>query len=307
MEHVRIGFVVLHYCAADMTRKSVASIQEKLKNTDYAIVVVDNASGNGTGKELAEEYKDDSHVTVLLSDENLGFARGNNLGYVYAKEELACDFICVMNNDVMILQDNFAELIVKAYQEHGFGVMGPHIELKDGSENAMYYEIAPLESLRKERDYYRRRLSHITSPLHGLWNIWDNLKLALRILLGKLHIMPEMKRHEDQVEGAGERQQDLILHGCCLIFSPVYLQRFADAFDPVTFMFREEELLYLRCRDVGLKVLYEPALRVLHLEDIATDFMYKTERKKEIFHLENQIDSMGILIERLERNGNRES
>lgn len=300
MEKYKFGFVVLHYCAADMTRKSVASIQDKLAEEDYAIVVVDNASGNGTGRELKEQYRKDARVTVLLSDENLGFARGNNLGYAYARDQLSCDFICVMNNDVMILQDDFARLTAGVYQEYGFGVLGPHIELKDGSENAMYYEIAPLESLKKERDYYRRRLRHITSPLHGLWEVWDRLKLGLRIILGKLHIMPEMRRHEDQVEGAEELHEDLVLHGCCLIFSPVYLKRFTDAFDPVTFMFREEELLYLRCREAGLKVLYDPALRVLHLEDVATDFIYRTERKKEAFHLKNQIASMGILIERLE-------
>lgn len=300
MEKYKFGFVVLHYCAADMTRKSVASIQGKLAEEDYAIVVVDNASGNGTGRELKEQYRKDARVTVLLSDENLGFARGNNLGYAYARDQLSCDFICVMNNDVMILQDDFAKLTVGVYQEYGFGVLGPHIELKDGSENAMYYEIAPLASLKKERDYYSRRLRHITSPLHGLWEVWDRLKLGLRIILGKLHIMPEMRRHEDQVEGAEERHEDLVLHGCCLIFSPVYLKRFTDAFDPVTFMFREEELLYLRCREAGLKVLYDPALRVLHLEDVATDFIYRTERKKEAFHLKNQIASMGILIERLE-------
>ena len=94
----RFGFVVLHYCTLDMTKKCIAAIQEKMAQTDYEIVVVDNASGNGTGKELAECYKNTEHVTVLLSEENLGFAKGNNLGYVYARENLHCDFICVMRS-----------------------------------------------------------------------------------------------------------------------------------------------------------------------------------------------------------------
>lgn len=155
-EKKKFGFVVLHYCTLDMTKKCIAAIQEKMAQADYEIVVVDNASGNGTGKNLAECYKDTEHVSVLLSKENLGFAKGNNLGYVYAREELHCDFICVMNNDVILLQDNFAQLVEAAYEAHQFAVMGPHIELKDGRENAMYYEIASIEGLKKNAMYMRR-------------------------------------------------------------------------------------------------------------------------------------------------------
>lgn len=296
----RFGFVVLHYCTLDMTKKCIAAIQEKMAQTDYEIVVVDNASGNGTGKELAECYKNTEHVTVLLSEENLGFAKGNNLGYVYARENLHCDFICVMNNDVILLQDNFGQLIEDAYEKHQFAVMGPHIELKDGRENAMYYEIASAEGLEKERHVYERRLKHITSSVYLVWNLWDNAKLLLRIFLGKIHVMPELKKHEDCTEGSLEYHDELVLHGCCLIFSPLYLKQFQDAFVPDTFMFREEELLYLRCKQAQIPMVYCPEVRILHLEDISTDYIYKTERKKEIFNLENQIKSLGILLEHLE-------
>ena len=299
-EKKKFGFVVLHYCTLDMTKKCIAAIQEKMAQADYEIVVVDNASGNGTGKDLAECYKDTEHVSVLLSKENLGFAKGNNLGYVYAREDLHCDFICVMNNDVILLQDNFAQLVEAAYEAHQFAVMGPHIELKDGRENAMYYEIASIEGLKKERHVYEVRLKHITSSIYLLWNLWDRAKLLLRIFLGKIHIMPELKKHEDCTEGSLEYQDELVLHGCCLIFSPIYLTKYKDAFVPDTFMFREEELLYLRCKEAGIPMVYCPEVRILHLEDISTDYIYKTERKKEIFNLENQIKSLGILLEHLE-------
>ncbi|RHQ40088.1 glycosyltransferase family 2 protein [Roseburia sp. AF25-25LB] len=97
-----------------------------------------------------------------------------------------------------------------------------------------------------------------------------------------------------------EYQDELVLHGCCLIFSPIYLTKYKDAFVPDTFMFREEELLYLRCKEAGIPMVYCPEVRILHLEDISTDYIYKTERKKEIFNLENQIKSLGILLEHLE-------
>ena len=63
----------------------------------------------------------------------------------------------------------------------------------------------------------------------------------------------------------------------------------------------EEELLYLKCRDNGLDLLYEPELKVKHLEDVSTDYIYKTSRKKQIFNYENQIDSLEILIRKCQK------
>ena len=295
----KLGFVVLHYCTLDMTKKSIAAIQEHMKDRDYAVVVVDNASGNGSGQELLDYYSGQEKVTVLLSERNLGFAKGNNLGFLYAKEQLKCDFICVMNNDVMLLQEDFADRIFSEFEASQFAVLGPHVELPEGKENAMYYQIADVQQLVRERSYYSVRLKHLTSRFHAVWNLWDGMKTGLRIFLGKIHVMQPIRHHEDMVEGAGERHENLVLHGCCIIFSPVYLAKFADAFDPATFMFREEELLHLRCRKNRLPIIYNPDIRILHLEDVSTNYIYKTERKKEIFNLENQIQSMGILIQRM--------
>jgi GT2 family glycosyltransferase len=300
MAEARFGFVILHYCAIDMTKQSVSAIRTNQKGSDYGIVIVDNASGNGTGKELEEFYQGQPDVKVILSTENLGFAKGNNLGFCYARDVLRCDFICVQNNDVMLQQTDFAKRIQEIYKQEPFAVLGPHITLPGGKENAMYYQLASADQLRRERKGYQRKLKRIRSSWYPFWNVWEAAKLRLRVFLGKIHVMPELKLHEDCVEGAHEKQRDLILHGCCLIFSRMYMERYEDAFDPATFMFREEEILYLRCKKAGLPMHYDPSLNVLHMEDVATDFVYKTEKKKEIFHLENQINSLAILIRRLE-------
>ena len=300
MDKKKLGFVILHYCTTEMTIQSVAAVKEKMADSNYEIVIVDNASYNGSGKELLKRYEKDDKVTVLLSEENIGFAKGNNIGYSYAKNQLSCDFICVMNNDVMVEQKDFAERIFREFEKSSFAVLGPHITLKNGQENAMYYKINPVETLIKERNGYIKRLKRVNSRLCGMWKIWDNMKRIVRIFLGKIHVMEELKLHEDMVEGARERHENIILHGCCLIFSPKYLEKFEDAFDPATFMFREEEILYLRCMREQLLMVYNPELEVLHLEDVSTDFIYKSNRKKEIFNLENQIASLKILIQKLQ-------
>lgn len=295
----KVGFVILHYCTIDMTKKCVEAITEKIKDTPWEIIIVDNASGNGTGKQLFDFYQGREHITVILSEANLGFAKGNNLGYCYAKAQLGCDFVCVMNNDVMILQEDFASNLISIYEKEPYAVLGPHITLLNDKENAMYYQLSSVEQLEKERNGYIRRLKRQKSRIYKFWNMWELAKLRLRIFLGKIHVMEELKLHEDCIEGAHEKQTNLVLHGCCLIFSPMYALHYKEAFDPETFMFREEEILYLRCKKTGIPMHYDPTLNILHMEDVATNFVYKTERNKEIFHLENQIESLGILIRKI--------
>lgn len=68
------------------------------------------------------------------------------------------------------------------------------------------------------------------------------------------------------------------MHGCCLIFSREFFEQL-NGFSPDTFMFKEE-LLYLAVMRAGLLTLYEPALKIRHLEDVSTDAVYTTSEAK---------------------------
>ena len=84
-----------------------------------------------------------------------------------------------------------------------------------------------------------------------------------------------------------------------MVFSPSYMEQYEEAFDPRTFLYKEEELVYLRCRKNGLKTVYNPELQIRHLEDVSTNSVSSSRRKKIMFWLENQIDSLNILIAEL--------
>ena len=82
------AFVILHYRAIDTTRSCVRSIRALAG--DKHIVIVDNASPDGTGKQLAEEFAASPDVTVLLHGKNDGFARGTNVGTRWVCAHLDC-------------------------------------------------------------------------------------------------------------------------------------------------------------------------------------------------------------------------
>ena len=119
------AFVILHYRAIDTTRSCVKSIRALAG--DKHIVIVDNASPNGTGAVLAEEFAASPDVTVLLHGKNDGFARGNNVGTRWVYEHLDADFTVVLNNDVEIPQHDFIPQIARIYAQHPFDLLGPDI------------------------------------------------------------------------------------------------------------------------------------------------------------------------------------
>lgn len=150
------AFVILHYRAIDSTIQCVKSIQAL--DGDNQIVIVDNASPDGTGARLLELYADDPAVTVLLNSENSGFARGNNFGIRYACEHLSPDFTVVLNDDVEIFQQDFSQRIGEIYQEHPFDLLGPDIVsvfsgIHQSPKRMKGYS---LEAVRNKKAYVRR-------------------------------------------------------------------------------------------------------------------------------------------------------
>ena len=87
MQKKKIVYLILHYLTYDETIKCVDSIKSYNKNNDYEIVIVDNGSNNRTGERLLNDYKKEKNVHIIISKENLGFARGNNLGFKYIISE----------------------------------------------------------------------------------------------------------------------------------------------------------------------------------------------------------------------------
>lgn len=280
----KVVFLILHYLTIEDTIKCVDSIFEKCKNENYEILIVDNGSKNNTGLELQKKYKDNSKVTVLLSKENLGFANGNNLGFKYAKENMNPDFIVMINNDIIMLQKDFIDKIIKEYDNSRFAVLGPKIIL-NGHEFNYPDQIPTLKELKKVK-FKTKRLYYFN-------------KMYLRYIISIL-IRIENKLKKEKKYNINIRKENVLLNGCCLIFSKDYINKF-DGLDNRTFLYYEEQLLLLRIRNNNLKSVYNPDLEIYHNEGVATNKSIKNKRKKFDFKLKNELYSLNILISEIEK------
>lgn len=282
---LKVGFVILHYQTIEDTTKCVESIVSYIKKEDYEIVIIDNGSTNGTGKILSDKFQSKERIHVIVENKNLGFAKGNNIGFKYCKEYLNCDFIVLLNNDTEIIQEDFVEKINREYQKSNFAVLGPQIILADKKINPIIGKMRSVNQIKNEIIKLHMRL--VFNYLHIEWIIDFGQKLLKR--------NTQDKTLQDQ---ANMRIENIVLHGCCLIFSRQYIDRF-DGLNDSTFLYHEEELLYERIRKNGLKIIYNPEVKIHHKEYGSTKYIGKTKNKIKRFRYKNLIISGKILYNEL--------
>ena len=275
------AYVILHYRAIDSTRQCVDCIKA-LEGENHA-VIVDNASPDGTGRQLLEEYAGDPGVTVLLNGENSGFARGNNLGVRFAVQELSPDFIVVLNNDVEVRQKDFSTRIAQIYEQHPFDLLGPDIlSIFSGiHQSPKTLRGISLASVRKKIDYVKRS----QNPILMLLSSGEKNSPAI-------WRMAQRQRRAKQNINTDVPAEGVVLHGSCVIFSRRYLERHPEPFYPKTFMYFEMEILEWLCRREGSVIRYDPSINVLHYQYMASKIEYRSIVKRSKFVASCLLDSL---------------
>ena len=275
-----ICFIILHYMVENETENCVISIKKNIKEPKK-ILIVDNASPNGSGQRLQEKYSLDPEVEILFNNKNIGFARGNNKGYQYVKTKYSPEFIVILNNDVEIVEQKFSEKIRRIYEEEKFYVLGPDIYatsfgIHQSPKRMKGYSYQEVKKLNQK---YKKELNS---------NIFFEIKCVLRKSSTlKLFLQKMRRRHICYTE----RQYNVPLHGACLIFSQRFIQAQDAPFLSDTFFYYECEILDYRCRQKGFKTVYAPEIRVEHHHHISTDTVYQDIRKRMLFVNQCSYDS----------------
>lgn len=280
---IDLAVVILHYLATDDTIECVSSMEQQLDTERMHIIIVDNASPDGSGKQLTEHYRHTPYVTVICNESNLGFANGNNVGFRYAKEHFDCRYIVLSNNDIVLFQKDMLQKLDQEFEESHFAVWGPMVLTRDGryssspSRMQMRTKNETEDVLRDYRNFMR---------FHKLHLRWIYV-LYRKLFLGKGRkpgICDHYKKH-----------YQIMLHGCFMVFSQEYISRF-DGLCDKTFMYGEEDILYLTLLQNQLTSVYDPSYAIYHKEDVSTDNVYKSSRKKLEFYYSNLIRSTEVLL-----------
>ncbi|MBN7573935.1 glycosyl transferase family 2 [Clostridium sp. 2-1] len=276
---MKVCFIILHYLTSEDTIECVNSIIKMENSENINVVIVDNASNNESIEKVQMVFCDREGIYFILNKYNLGFAQGNNKGYQFAKDTLKSDIIVIANNDVVFLDSLFVSKLEKSFEKNDFYVLGPDIlSLADGKhQNPM--EKLPLTNYQAIIEQIRYIILYILSK----FRVYDYLK--------KNNKMPENNRVNIRYKKPCE---NIILHGSCIVFSSLYIEKMDYAFYPKTFLYMEEMILFRICKQKGFKMYYDPNIQVLHKEDSSTNKKTITNKKKREFVFKNMIISLGV-------------
>jgi len=216
----RIGIIILNYNSYQDTLNLVEALQLQSVAQSLHIIIVDNASPNESYdylKPLEDQY---SQLTVLQTGENLGYAKGNNVGLHYLDEHIHPEYVAVMNNDIILPTDCLEKLIAK-YQQ----LEAPAI-------------IAPKQLDIEENDVPICRINTFFDDCLGLFYIFK--------LFDKRKIQPFK-----DITGSNTMVVDLVPGS--FIFSSLETFKSMGYFYPNTFLFAEERFIAMKARVLNLK------------------------------------------------------
>lgn len=285
MKKVKFAFVILHYQVLQMTYECISMLFDTFDMKDNFAVIVDNGSPNGSGKVLQEKYKDNEKVAVVLSKENLGFANGNNLGVRYVRENFDCDFLIVMNNDILIHQKNFLQKVQEIYGKTSFDVLGPDIYNPNSNthQNPFRLEMLSIQQIEEKQKFIKKRLKFYW--FYVAKSLLSKIKNRNRIIPHRISKYDYTKDYFNPV-----------LHGSFLILSEKFFAKRKNVFHPGTFMFFEEDIFFRLCMEQNQTLFYSHELQVNHLEDVSTDSTFKSEHKKQIWKYREMSKSVKVLL-----------
>lgn len=287
-----IGVVVLNYLNYQDTLECVGSLL-KQSYKDLYIAVVDNHSANESYEVLKDRLSGFDNISVIQTHENLGFARGNNVGIAFLKE-IGIRRILVSNSDVIFSDEDYFSVLAGIRYDMNVGMIGTVIINADGGS----HNPVPVSGL----TYLKfKRLEVISRVKKILVRYFPRVRL-LRKLKSTFAVQSEENDYTKGHVRILDPKQEM-LHGSVIYFTENFLDKY-DGFYSGTFLFLEEDILNLLCQRTGMRQMYVPSIVVQHKEDGSSDMAWYHQDKKRI--KEHYLEQSFRRLDSLRRKSNNE-
>jgi hypothetical protein len=229
MPGLDLSVLIVTYNSARLVGPLLSRVREELRPLAAEVVLVDNASADGTADLVRHDHP---WVRLVASDVNLGFAAGNNLAAKHARGR----YLLLLNPDAMPAPGALARGIALMDGHPDVGLAGGELRGADGSRQP---SARMFPTLRDE-----------LFTLSGLAARYPGSRLFAR--LDRRWADPEQAAEVDWIPGA---------------FVFIRAQDFAalGGFDERFFMYYEEVDLCRRLRAAGRTIRYWPELKAMHI------------------------------------------
>ncbi len=130
-----LSIAIVSWNTRDVLDQCLKSIVEVTRVIDYEVIMVDNASSDGSAQMVREKYP---QVKLIENAENHGFARASNQAYAVSTGR----HFLLLNPDTVVL-DNAPSKLVEFLDKHdGAGAVGPLVLNPDGSLHVLLGQVS---------------------------------------------------------------------------------------------------------------------------------------------------------------------
>jgi len=228
-----LSVVVVDYNAGEYLQACLRSVLEHAGGAELQIVVVDNASTDGSARSAKEAFP---QVALVETGENRGFAAGVNVGI----RATTAPYVLVLNPDAEIWEGTLAGLVKLADERPRAGAIGPMIRNSDGT---VYPSGRMVPSI-------GTAVGHAFLGAVLPANRWSR------------------RYHIADWDRTTEREVDWI-SGAAFLVRRTALDR-VGLLDERFFLYAEEVDLFKRLREGGWTIDFTPELEVLHEQGVST-------------------------------------
>lgn len=226
---MNLSIIIVNWNSLEFTKECLNSIAANLKDLQYEVIVIDNASQDESCRVIPEMF---SWVRMVGSDRNLGFAGANNLGAKLASGKN----LLFLNPDTLVIEDAIQRMVSRLDSGSEFGVVG--CRLLNGDHTLQTSCVQP----------YPR----ITNQLLGIEAIrrrWPTLSMWRMDVL-----FTDTGKEIDEVE---------VVSGACLMVKRSVFES-AGGFSTDYFMYAEEADLCCKINRAGCKIGYVRDATIVH-------------------------------------------
>ncbi len=250
-----LSIIIVNYRTYELTSQAIHSVLRQKVKFKYEIILVDNASGDGSDEILKFEFDkqiQEGVIKFVPSSENGGFAKGNNLGLRHARGK----YILLLNSDTK-LAPHALELCVRAMERYEqkkgkpMGALGCKVILKNGQLD------------------------------HACKRGFPTPKASLHYMLGMDKVNPEkygsyraLNKDENEIA-----EVDCITGAFMMV--PRAVIKKVGPLDEDYFMYGEDIDWCYRIKQAGYQIIYYPRAKVMHFKGGSSD----TVKLKVIWHM----------------------
>ena len=228
---VDVSILVVSYRNPELTRACLQSVFDETRDIAFELLVVDNASGDGTPEMVAREFPD---VRLVALEENIGFGRANNL----AAREAVGEYLLLLNPDTVVHDGAVQRLLAFARVNPEAGLYGGRTLAPDGTVDP--------------------------SSCWGAPTPWSMACFGL----GLSTAFPRSRLLDPESLGRWQRdsvREVGIVTGCLLLMRRDVWHELGG-FDPMFFMFAEDADLSMRARRRGWRPTITPEATITHVK-----------------------------------------